>query len=88
MRKIEKVSIFRKFFKKAIDKYQFMCYTIIANEKTNADLAHLVERNLAKVEVAGSSPVIRSKQKSAFERRRIFVCIIHYSIFIIHYSLT
>ena len=28
-----------------------------------ADLAHLVERNLAKVEVAGSSPVIRSKQK-------------------------
>ena len=30
--------------------------------KTHADLAHLVERNLAKVEVAGSSPVIRSKQ--------------------------
>ena len=26
----------------------------------NADLAHLVERDLAKVEVAGSSPVIRS----------------------------
>ena len=26
-----------------------------------ADLAHLVERDLAKVEVAGSSPVIRSK---------------------------
>ena len=25
----------------------------------NADLAHLVERHLAKVEVAGSSPVIR-----------------------------
>ena len=51
-----------------------------------ADLAHLVERDLAKVEVAGSSPVIRSKQKSAFERRRIFVCIIHYSLFIIHHS--
>ena len=29
-----------------------------------ADLAHLVERHLAKVEVAGSSPVIRSKQKN------------------------
>ena len=29
----------------------------------NADLAHLVERNLAKVEVAGSSPVIRSKKR-------------------------
>ena len=28
-----------------------------------ADLAHLVERDLAKVEVAGSSPVIRSKTK-------------------------
>ena len=28
-----------------------------------ADLAHLVERDLAKVEVAGSSPVIRSKLK-------------------------
>ena len=26
----------------------------------HADLAHLVERDLAKVEVAGSSPVIRS----------------------------
>ena len=31
---------------------------------TNADLAHLVERNLAKVEVAGSSPVIRLKRVS------------------------
>ena len=30
----------------------------------SADLAHLVERHLAKVEVAGSSPVIRSKTKS------------------------
>ena len=28
--------------------------------KNSADLAHLVERDLAKVEVAGSSPVIRS----------------------------
>ena len=28
---------------------------------TIADLAHLVERDLAKVEVAGSSPVIRSR---------------------------
>ena len=27
-----------------------------------ADLAHLVERDLAKVEVAGSIPVIRSKK--------------------------
>ena len=31
-------------------------------EAPYADLAHLVERDLAKVEVAGSSPVIRSKE--------------------------
>ena len=29
----------------------------------SADLAHLVERDLAKVEVAGSSPVIRSTKR-------------------------
>ena len=29
---------------------------------TNADLAHLVERRLAKAKVAGSSPVIRSRR--------------------------
>ncbi len=33
-------------------------------EAPYADLAHLVERNLAKVEVAGSSPVIRSNKKA------------------------
>ena len=32
-----------------------------------ADLAHLVERHRAKVEVAGSSPVIRSKKKDRFD---------------------
>ena len=32
----------------------------------NADLAHLVERDLAKVEVAGSSPVIRSKKPKPY----------------------
>ena len=31
----------------------------------SADLAHLVERHLAKVEVAGSSPVIRSRKRKA-----------------------
>ena len=30
----------------------------------NADVAHLVERHLAKVEVAGSSPVIRSNKNT------------------------
>ena len=33
-----------------------VCY----NSHTNADVAHLVERHLAKVEVASSSLVIRS----------------------------
>ena len=32
------------------------------NNIIHADLAHSVERDLAKVEVAGSSPVIRSKR--------------------------
>ena len=32
----------------------------------HADVAQLVERNLAKVEVAGSSPVIRSEGMTAF----------------------
>ena len=33
-------------------------------QPTYADLAHLVERRLAKAKVAGSSPVIRSKKNS------------------------
>ncbi len=35
--------------------------TTFLNKIISADLAHLAERDLAKVEVAGSSPVIRSK---------------------------
>ena len=42
----------------AILKITFICH---------ADLAHLVERHLAKVEVAGSSPVIRSNKIKALE---------------------
>ena len=41
-------------------------------QKTHADLAHLVERNLAKVEVAGSSPVIRSSNKMKGEKNSPF----------------
>ena len=36
---------------------------------------------------AGSSPASGTKRKSVLVRGRIFVCIIHSSIFIIHYSL-
>ena len=38
-----------------------------------ADLAHLVERDLAKVEVAGSSPVIRSTDGHEKLRARNFI---------------
>ena len=48
----------------------------------SADLAHLVERHLAKVEVAGSSPVIRSK-KSVHASVRIFT----FSLLTLHFSL-
>ena len=43
----------------------------IPNEKNgspNAEIAQLVEHNLAKVGVAGSSPVFRSKQKEILNR--------------------
>ena len=51
----------RKIFKNLLTN-QIECGTILYVEKNSpsADLAHLVERDLAKVEVAGSSPVIRS----------------------------
>ena len=41
-------------------------------DRRNADLAHLVERNLAKVEVAGSSPVIRWITKCHLLRKMVF----------------
>ena len=41
-------------------------------EAPYADLAHLVERDLAKVEVAGSSPVIRSKKTMPEEISALF----------------
>ena len=41
-------------------------------EAPYADLAHLVERDLAKVEVAGSIPVIRSRKKEGTKKRARF----------------
>ena len=38
-----------------------------------ADLAHLVERRLAKAKVAGSSPVIRSKEKDRQRSLAVFL---------------
>ena len=43
------------------------------SEAPFADLAHLVERDLAKVEVAGSSPVIRSKNMTVPKGCRLFL---------------
>ena len=70
----EKVS--KKNFNHRVDSTLFDCISLDGEVKTylwkskqkelliscekHADLAHLVERDLAKVEVAGSSPVIRS----------------------------
>ena len=49
----------------------------VATPQTHlADLAHLVERDLAKVEVAGSSPVIRSTLKCGYELKK-FVSAFH-----------
>jgi hypothetical protein len=39
-------------------------YKVLTNS-SKAEVAHLVERDLAKVEVAGSSPVFRSHLRSA-----------------------
>ena len=41
---------------------------------TYADLAHLVERRLAKAKVAGSSPVIRSKKREGSKSFLLFFC--------------
>ncbi len=46
----------RKNFRKPLAFFHCLCYTIV----TSADVAHPVERHLPKVDVAGSSPVIRS----------------------------
>ncbi len=43
----------------------------------HADLAHLVERDLAKVEVAGSSPVIRSSTVRCVVVRLIIVTVLN-----------
>ena len=40
-----------------------------------AEIAQLVERNLAKVEVAGPSPVFRSKNQQLTEMRLLIFCL-------------
>ena len=45
----------------------------VRSEAPAADLAHLVERHLAKVEVASSSLVIRSKYRQEFEKAPVLL---------------
>ena len=62
----------RKIFfagEKPLDKTIGVCYY----NKALADVAHLVERHLAKVEVASSSLVIRSIKKTRLFGRVFFV---------------
>ena len=62
----------RKIFfagEKPLDKTIGVCYY----NKALADVAHLVERHLAKVEVASSSLVIRSIEKTRLSDRVFFV---------------
>ena len=56
---------FEYFLKKALQKFgrlEKTSYLCIAFEK-NAEVAQLVEHNLAKVRVAGPSPVFRSLEE-------------------------
>ena len=59
-----------KFFFQKFCRLKNNAYLCIANEKTrlpNAKIAQLVEHNLAKVGVAGSSPVFRSSTLKYFQ---------------------
>ena len=68
----------RKIFfagEKPLDKTIGVCYY----NKALADVAHLVERHLAKVEVASSSLVIRSIEKTRSDDR-VFLCSENHSL--------
>ncbi len=68
-----------------LDKASYLLYNNICCKY--AAMAQVVEHILGKDEVTSSNLVSSSKRKSVLVRERIFVCIIHFSIFIIHYSL-
>ena len=57
--------------KKFVCKEFFSTFAIPSGN--NAEIAQLVERNLAKVEVAGPSPVFRSSER-CFKHLSFFVC--------------
>ena len=53
----------------------------------SADLAHLVERDLAKVEVAGSSPVIRSRFRQEIKDNSADVSCYRLSLALVYIAL-
>ena len=53
----------------------------------SADLAHLVERDLAKVEVAGSSPVIRSRIRQEIKDNSADVSCYRLSLALVYIAL-
>ena len=59
----------------------------VGNRKRRQSQTLIIFRSAVSLNT-GSSPVGGAKRKSVHESGRIFVCIIHFSIFIIHYSLT
>ena len=73
MQKDRKITFFIKkvhFFSKKFGSFKKVRTFAIPNEKngvTNAEIAQLVEHNLAKVRVASSSLVFRSKNKKSAE---------------------
>ena len=54
-------SVFCRKFEEIFADSKYRCIFAVPIGKPNAEIAQLVERNLAKVEVAGPSPVFRSK---------------------------
>ena len=58
-------SVFCRKFEEIFADSKYRCIFAVPIGKPNAEIAQLVERNLAKVEVAGPSPVFRSKITTA-----------------------
>ena len=67
-------SVFCRKFEEIFADSKYRCIFAVPIGKPNAEIAQLVERNLAKVEVAGPSPVFRSKDTST--QVEVFFCIL------------
>ena len=61
-------------FSKILGRYNIYTYLCVAFLSTYAAIAQLVERDLAKVEVAGSNPVCRSLFPDRYHRSSASEC--------------